>query len=307
MGWAGKRVNPVRRSSTFQWKSSQGALNPLLAAKRILSSSPLQAAGLSNGVKDSQGSSRVGRFPVMVIAHRGFSGEAPENTLAAFKKAIDVGSDMMELDVHFSKDGQVVVIHDDHLERTTNGWGKVADHTLQELKKLDAGSWFGPLFSGERIPSLKEVLELARKKIFVNIEIKNGYLGSYTISDLADRTLQEVQRRRMVNQVIFSSFDLSPLERVKERNFHARVALLYHHRWNIPQEITGGRPFSLLNLRRSFLTKDKIAKVHLAGMELNTYTVNSAKEMEQFVRWGIDGIITNHPDRLIHILQKKFS
>jgi glycerophosphoryl diester phosphodiesterase len=255
-------------------------------------------------VKDSQGSSWVGRFPVMVIAHRGFSGDAPENTLAAFKKAIEVGSDMMEMDVHFSKDGQVVVIHDDHLERTTNGRGKVADHTLQELKKLDAGSWFGSPFSGEQIPTLQEVLELAKGNILVNIEIKNEYLGPYTISDLADRTLQEVQRKRMVKQVIFSSFDPSPLERVKERNFHARVALLYHNPWNIPQEITGDKPFSILNLRRSFLTKDKIAKIHEQGMKVNTYTVNSQKEMEQFIRWKIDGIFTNHPDRLINILKK---
>jgi glycerophosphoryl diester phosphodiesterase len=242
----------------------------------------------------------------MVIAHRGFSGEAPENTLASFRKAIQVGSDMIELDVHFSKDGQVVVIHDDHLERTTNGRGKVADHTLQELKKLDAGSWFGARFSGEQIPTLIEVLELALEKILVNIEIKNGYLGPYTISDLAARTLQEAQRKRMVKRVIFSSFNPSPLERLQEGNPHARVALLYHNSWKTPREITGDKPFSLLNLRRSFLNKDKIAKVHREGLKLNTYTVNSAKEMEQFVRWGIDGIITDHPDRLIRILQKRF-
>lgn len=256
--------------------------------------------------KDSMRSSWEGKFPVMVIAHRGFSGEAPENTLAAFKKAIEVGSDMMELDVHFSKDGQVVVIHDDTLERTTNGRGKVADHTLQELKKLDAGSWFESPFSGEQIPTLKEVLQLAQGNILVNIEIKNEYLGPYTISDLADRTLQEVKRRREVNRVIFSSFYPSGLHRIKEGNPQARLALLYHKSWNILEEVTGGKPFSILNLRRSYLTKDKIAKVHQEGMKVNTYTVNSEGEMEQFIRWRIDGIITNHPDRLINILKRKF-
>jgi len=242
----------------------------------------------------------------MVIAHRGFSGEAPENTLAAFKKAIDLGSDMMELDVHFSKDGQVVVIHDDHLERTTNGRGKVADLTLQELKKLDAGSWLGSAFSGEQIPTLQEVLELAKGNILVNIEIKNGYLGPYTIFDLADRTLQEVQRKRMAKQVIFSSFSPSAVLRIREGNAPAWVALLYHQSWDILEEVTGGRSFPILNLRSLFLTKDKIAKVQEQGMKVNTYTVNSTKEMEQFIRWGIDGIITNHPDRLINILKKKF-
>ena len=257
-------------------------------------------------VKDSIGHSWAGKFPVMVIAHRGFSGEAPENTLAAFKKAIEVGSDMMEMDVHFSKDGQVVVIHDDHLERTTNGRGKIADHTLRELKNLDAGSWFGPPFSGEQIPTLKEVLELAKGNILVNIEIKNGYLGPYTIFDLADRTLQEVQRKRMVKQVVFSSFSPSAVERVREGNSHARLALLYHKSWSILEEVTGGKPFPTLNLRSSFLTKDKITRVHAQGMKVNTYTVNSREEMDQFIRWRIDGIITNYPDRLINALKEKF-
>jgi glycerophosphoryl diester phosphodiesterase len=262
--------------------------------------------GAGKRPKDSIGPSWAGKFPVMVIAHRGFSGEAPENTLAAFRKAIEVGSDMMELDVHFSKDGQVVVIHDDTLERTTNGRGKVADHTLQELKKLDAGSWFGSPFSGEQIPTLQEVLELAKGNILVNIEIKNEYLGPYTISDLADGALQEVKRSRTAKQVIFSSFFPSAVERIREGNSHARVALLYHKSWNILEEVTGGKPHPVLNLRRSFLTEDKIAEVHERGLKVNTYTVNSREEMERFIRWGIDGIITNHPDRLINTLKEKF-
>ena len=93
------------------------------------------------------------KFPVLAIAHRGFSGAAPENTLAAFKKAMEVGSDMIELDVHLSKDGQVVVIHDDTLKRTTGGNGKVADFNLQELKQLDAGKWFGSTRSRSRFIS----------------------------------------------------------------------------------------------------------------------------------------------------------
>lgn len=131
----------------------------------------------------------TGKFPIMVIAHRGFSGQAPENTLASFQKAVELGSDMIELDVRFSKDGQVVVIHDDTIDRTTNGRGKVADYTLKELKQFDAGSWFAPQFSGERIPTLKEVLELVKGKVLVNIEIKDESPGQYKITDLAERGL----------------------------------------------------------------------------------------------------------------------
>ncbi|MBM4331722.1 MAG: glycerophosphodiester phosphodiesterase [Deltaproteobacteria bacterium] len=247
------------------------------------------------------------KFPVMVIAHRGFSGEAPENTLAAFQKAIEVGSDMLELDVHLSKDKEVVVIHDETLERTTNGQGRVADLTLKELKKLDAGFRFAPQFSGERIPALKEILELARGRLPVNIEIKNPSHSQYSITELTDRALLEVKKAGMLPEVIFSSFDPVALERIKEREPGARVALLCHRDWILLQEVTLGKPYSVLNLRRNFLTREKIAKIHQEGMKVNVYTVDSEEEMEQFIGWGIDGIITNQPDRLIKILQKKFS
>ena len=246
------------------------------------------------------------RFPVMVVAHRGFSGEAPENTLAAFRKAIEVESDMLELDVQLSKDKEIVVIHDEGLERATNGQGKVADFTLKELKKLDAGFRFGPQFSGERIPTLKGVLKLAQGRVGVNIEIKSPSQGQYSIVELADRTLREVTREKMLNQVIFSSFNPMALERIKAKEPLAWVALLYHKDWNFLQEVTGGNSWPVLNLRSNFLTKGKITKIHQQGMKVNVYTVNSEEEMEQFIRWGIDGIITNQPGRLIKILQKIF-
>ena len=246
------------------------------------------------------------RFPVMVIAHRGFSGEAPENTLAAFQKAIEVGSDMLELDIHLTKDHEAVVIHDGTLERTTDGQGKVADFTLKELKKLDAGFRFSPQFSGERIPTLKEVLELAQGRVLVNIEIKNPSPGQYSIGEIADRALQEVNRAKMLDRVILSSFNPLALERIQALEPRARVALLYHRDWNSPQEVTGGKSWSVLNLRKNFLTKEKIANTHQQGMKVNVYTVDAEEEMEQFIRWGIDGIITNQPGRLIKLLQKKF-
>jgi len=248
----------------------------------------------------------TGKFPVLVTAHRGFSGDAPENTLAAFKKAMEVGSDMMELDVRFSKDGQIVVMHDDTLDRTANGRGKVSDYTLKELKQFDAGSWFAPQFSGEHIPTLVEVLELAKGKIRVNIEIKDESLGRYKITDLADRALQEVKKAGMEDQVIYVSFYPVALERIQERDSRLWVGLLYHRPWNSLHEVTGGKSFPVLGLRNSYLTKGKIDKIHQQGMKVNVYTVNSEEEMEQFIRWGVDGIITNHPDRLIKILQKKF-
>jgi glycerophosphoryl diester phosphodiesterase len=246
------------------------------------------------------------RFPVLVIAHRGFSAEAPENTLTAFRRAIAAGSDVLELDIHLSKDHELVVVHDRTLERTTNGQGRVADFTLKELKNLEAGLWMGPQFSGERIPALKEVLELAQGRIGVNIEIKNPSLGQYAIREIADRALQEVKRAKMLEVILFSSFNPLALERIQALEPGARVALLCDKDWNSIKEVTGGKSWPALNLRKDFLTQEKIARIHQEGMKINVYTVDAEEEMEQFIRWGIDGIITNHPGRLIKILEKNF-
>ncbi len=247
------------------------------------------------------------KFPVMVIAHRGFSGMAPENTMIAFRKAIDVGSDMIELDVRLSKDGEVVVIHDETLEKTTTGRGRVIDKTIHELKQLDAGSKFHPSFSGERIPTLREVLELVKGKVLVNIEIKMGDYGRWTILNLADLAREEVEKIGMPDQVVFSSFDPSALERVLEKNPSAQVAYLYNRPWSVPREVTGGRPFSTLNCRKSVLTPENISRAHQEGIRIGVYTLNTEEEMEKFIDMKVDAIITDYPDRLIAILKKKKS
>jgi len=247
----------------------------------------------------------TGRFPVVVIAHRGFSGAAPENTLAAFSKAIETGCDMIEMDVQLSRDGEVVVIHDDTLDRTTNGKGKVSQHTLQDLKTFDAGLWFSPQFTGERIPALKEVLKLTRGKIPLAIELKKGDLGQYTIFDLVDRTFAEVEKAACLGQVVFSSFDRTALERILERNSRIPVAYIYNKPWNSPLELAGKYPIPILSCRQTVLTKDNLMKAHQAGFKVNVWTVDTEPEMELLLDLGVDGIITNHPDRAIKVLKKR--
>jgi len=264
------------------------------------------AAGCSMNKIESIKPMWSGKFSVMVVGHRGFSGIAPENTMAAFKKAIEVGSDMIELDVRLSKDGEVVVIHDESLERTTNGKGKVIDLTLDELKKLDAGSKFHSSFSGERIPTLKEALELAYAQVMVNIELKKGNYGKYTILDLADRAHQEVELAGMADKMIFSSFDPDALERVLKKNPSVPVAYLYNRSWNFPREVTEGRPFPILNCRKSVLTKENISRAHQEGIQIGVYTLYTEEEMEKFIEMKVDAIITDYPDRLINILKKRY-
>lgn len=246
-----------------------------------------------------------GKYPLLVIAHRGFSGAAPENTLAAFRKGIEIGSDMIELDVHLSRDGEIVVIHDETLERTTNGKGMVVDQGLKELKKLDAGSSFGPQFAGEKIPTLKEVLDLAKGRVPVNIEIKNPTHGKYPIEDLTEKVLREVNRAGMLERVIFSSFNPAALQEIERKEPKAWVAFLFHRPWKSLGDIPGSQEYSVLNLRNIHLTREKVAEIKKAGKRINVYTVNSEEEIRQFVDWGVDGIITNHPDRLIKILPRR--
>jgi glycerophosphoryl diester phosphodiesterase len=248
-----------------------------------------------------------GRFPVMVVAHRGFSGSAPENTMIAFKKGMEAGSDMIELDVRLSKDGEVVVIHDETLERTTSGRGRVIDLTLDELKKLDAGSKFNSSFSGEKITTLREVLQLAHShdQTLVNIELKKGDYGRWTIFDLADRALREVEKAGMAGRVLFSSFDPSVLERLVKVDARIWVAYLYSKPWNMPGEVTGGRPFSILNCRKTVLTRENISRAHQESIRIGVYTLNTEEEMEKFIDLKVDAIITDYPERLINILQKR--
>jgi len=247
-----------------------------------------------------------GKFPVMVIAHRGFSGIAPENTMIAFKKGMEAGSDMIELDVRLSKDGEVVVIHDETLERTTSGRGRVIDLTLDELKKLDAGSKFYSSFSGEKIPALREVLEMAHRKVLVNIELKKGDYGRWTIFDLADRALREIEKVGIVDRVLFSSFDPSVLERFVKVNAWIPVAYLYNKPWNSPREVTEGKPFSTLTCRKTVLTRENISRAHQEGIRIGVYTLNTEEEMGKFIDLKVDAIITDYPDRLINILQKRY-
>ncbi|MCX8118775.1 MAG: glycerophosphodiester phosphodiesterase family protein [Desulfobacterota bacterium] len=247
----------------------------------------------------------AGKFEVVVVAHRGFSAVAPENTLAAFERAIEVGSDMIELDVRLSKEGEVVVIHDETLKRTTTGQGRVIDQTVGELKSVDAGFKFDPSFRGERIPKLSEVLELSRGRIRVNIELKIGDYRPWTILYLTDRVLAEVERLDMLDQVILSSFDPHPLEWALNLRPSIAVAYLYSRPWTHPREVTGGRPFPILHCFKSVLTKENILRAHQEGIGIGVYTLNTEEEMARFVEMGVDAIITDHPDRLIRLLKKE--
>ena len=246
-----------------------------------------------------------GKYPITVTAHRGFSGENPENTLAAFHAAIAAGADMVELDVHLTRDNELVVIHDDTLERTTDGKGNVADKTLAELKALDAGFRFNPRFAGERIPTLTEVLDITRGRILVNIELKKGKNFPYTMEQLADRTLTVVEKAGMMDQVLFSSFDPAAVDRIRARNPRLPIAVITQKPWATPEEAGGGKLYPAINSSFKNLNEKNVRLARTAGLQIHAWTVNTPADMEKVISLGVDGIITNHPDNLIDLLKRK--
>jgi glycerophosphoryl diester phosphodiesterase len=243
-----------------------------------------------------------------VIAHRGFSGVAPENTLAAFQKAIDVGADMFELDTLLSRDGHVVVIHDDTLDRTTNGVGPVAALTLAELRALDAGSWFSNAFAGERIPTLEETLALAKNRILVNIEIKTEAVTDRAEGGIVDKTLEIVRKAGMMDQIVISSFDPRALAHARKLDANVKTASLYNTSaqkdWS-PEEVMDAVSSNGFNLSQKQVDADTVEACHRLDRPVAVYTVNELSDMKAMIALGVDAIFTDHPDRLLSMLARR--
>ena len=225
------------------------------------------------------------------IAHRGASGSFPENTVSAFRAAIDAGADMCELDVQLSRDGAVVVIHDDTVERTTDGKGEVAELTLAELKRLDAGAKFkGGPFKGAQIPTLDEVFAVISGKCGLNIELKAG--------GLEHQVAQIMQARNALGDSIVSSFNWEYLKKIQQLHFNIRVGLLAEEKpVDLMMNAVAMRAYSI-NPRWDMVTADLCKAAHERGLKLYTWTVDADSRMRSLIESGVDGIMTNYPERL---------
>lgn len=233
-------------------------------------------------------------MPPLVIAHRGASGSAPENTLAAFRRAAELGADMIELDVQLTRDGEVVVIHDATLERTTNGSGPVRERTLAELRRLDAGGWFATGFRGERVPTLREVL--AAVPLAVNVELKPcGDDG------LEARALSVVESAGALGRVVFSSFEDSALERLRVCSATATLAVLWEYA-PIPEAVRRAERVAAraLHLRKEAATPEALADLTAAGLAVRVWTVNEPADFDRLAAAGVDGIFSDFPERFLH-------
>jgi glycerophosphoryl diester phosphodiesterase len=242
------------------------------------------------------------RGRVWVVGHRGAMGYCPENTFASFERARALGADWIELDVHLSRDGVPVVIHDETLDRTTNGHGLVGAHTLDELKQLDAGAWFDPRFAGERIPTLDEVLGLAlARKIVVDIEIKNAPVYYEGIEAAVVHALEQ---HRMIEQAIVISFDHRAVQRVKKLQRRVVTGVLYACR---PAD--GGLGLArqvdaeVLLPHYAYVTSEDVRAAHDAGLAVAPWTSSDLHVLRHLIALGVDAIGTNHPDVLRQILE----
>ncbi len=230
------------------------------------------------------------------IAHRGASGTFPENTLSAFRAAIDAGADMCELDVQLTRDGAVVVIHDDTVERTTDGKGEVAKLTLEELKRLDAGAKFkAGAIRGERIPTLDEVFYVTAGKCGLNIELKAG--------GVENLVAQIMQARNAFGDSVVSSFDWDYLKKIQQLHFNIRVGLLAEEKpVDLMMNAVAMRAYSI-NPRWDMVTADLCKAAHERGLMVYTWTVDADARMRALIECGVDGIMTNYPERLRTVIK----
>jgi glycerophosphoryl diester phosphodiesterase len=240
----------------------------------------------------------------VIVAHRGASRAAPENTLAAFGQALREGAQAIELDVHLTRDGEVVVIHDHRLERTTDGRGRVSGHTLRELKRLSAGSWFHRRYSSERIPTLEEVLELAGERACVNIEIKAAPGGEYP-DRIVERCLELARLHAAENRILISSFHTGYLRTAHRLRPAVQTGLLYHpvhHRRERPVELASNLGARCLIVSGVLLRKRLVLEAHANGLRVGEYTVNSRFRISRALRFGVDLVMTDDPGRTLRIL-----
>lgn len=233
----------------------------------------------------------------VIIAHRGYRAKYPENTLAAFLAAKHAGAHMIELDVTLSRDSQLVVIHDETLDRTTNGSGWVKKHTFDELILLDAGAWFDPAFKGEKIPLLDQVLDAVKGSLNVNIEIKSGSNEFQQAGDVIEtKVLELVKNKKMESEVIISSFDWGILENIRNMDDMIAIALLSEHQ-NDVLLTAWCRWLNAFSWNPDYrvLSKDQVDDMHEIGVKVFPYTVNTKKEIDVLVDMGVDGVITDDP------------
>lgn len=239
---------------------------------------------------------------INIIAHRGSSKAAPENTKAAFTQAMKDQSDGIELDVHLSADNQVIVIHDPTIDRTSNGKGFIKDLSLDELKKLDFGSYFSDEFKGEKVLTLTETLEIIKDIDLINIEIKKGYNINQGIEE---EILKSIEKANLKNEIIISSFNHDALKILKNTKNDIKIAPLLYARLYNPWEYAISLEAEYLHLYYKLVNKEIVENCHRYDIKVNVFTVDEKYDLSKMIEYNVDGIITNYPVKARKLLAGK--
>jgi glycerophosphoryl diester phosphodiesterase len=237
---------------------------------------------------------------LLTIAHRGASGYAPENTLAAYRRAVAQGVTFIETDLHLTRDAHFVALHDETVNRTTNGQGPIQQMTLLEARRLDAGSWFGSEFIGERLPTLPEILDFAKKHdVVFYLELKsNGFWGGDHALISALRDSGEIPR------MIVMAFDASILEGLRKIEPTLMTALLYDGTIENPLEKALSIGARQIAVKGDLMTPNFLSEAHKKDIQLVCWTINQPAHMRLLAAAGVDGIMSDYPDRLLAALKK---
>jgi glycerophosphoryl diester phosphodiesterase len=234
---------------------------------------------------------------VLITGHRGASGLAPENTISAMKKAIEVGSDYSELDVQETRDGILVLLHDSSLKRTAGLEKNIWEMDYDSLSGLDVGSWYSPEFKGELIPTLEEVMDFVRGKMKLNIELK---VNSHE-EMLAERVVKTIEQKDFISGCLITSFDFESIDKVRALNADIQVGYLFS---KIPKDIDVFKAdVDLFSVRHDIVNAEFVNKSHANGKSVHVYTVNDPEEMKRLIKLGVNSIITDRPDILNDIVQ----
>lgn len=238
-------------------------------------------------------------FSPRAIAHRGASAYAPENTIVAFTKAAQLGMKWVEFDVMQSQDGEVIVFHDETLDRTTNGKGDVDQVAYAHLRALDAGAWFMPQFSGERIPTLMQTLDfLKNTNMNANVELK-------AIGDRDEALVLGVVRdmkdylKKYNDRILFSSFSIDALKYMRRYAPNAQLGYLMHEWLPDWQQTCDALNCITMNVFEEILTAERVQEIKQSGRQLLSYTVNDRERAKQLYAWGVDAVFSDCPDKVL--------
>lgn len=238
---------------------------------------------------------------MIVFAHRGYSGKYPENTMLAFEKAIDIGANGIEIDVHKSKDNKLVIIHDEDIQRTFNGKGEIRDFTLKELKEFKNREDNLAENIKCAIPTLEEVIDLIKDKedIVLNIELKTDVIN---YDEIENDVIKVVEKYKMENRIILSSFNYESIKRCKKINPNIKTGMLYHYKIFDPISMAKEINADAIHPNAELVTKKLIDESHKNNLKVNTYTVNSKELMKKLKEWNIDGVFTDYPKLLLEVI-----